>query len=263
MTAALPGSSITPSIPGGSVVSSSVVREYPPRSIEASSEMPPVYRRTLLKLLADQARAELLGSNTYSSWVRRAPGPTERMYLAELAMEETEHWYKAVTLLQELGVSPSDARNYESNHWFYFLSRLLTLRKKWVDLLMMSFLIERGGYFLVEDFAQSSYAPWARMAEEILEDEQGHPNLGANCILASIRKEGLARAQRALHKWWRVALNMFGPPTTANANTYIRLGLKIRTNEDRRQAFRRCCEPQIRELGLQVPVLRRQRYPFF
>ncbi len=225
--------------------------------------MPPVYRRTLLKLLADQARAELVASNTYSSWVRRAPGPTERMYLAEIAKEETEHWYKAVMLLKELGVSPNRIRDHESNHWFYFLSRLSTLRKKWIDVLMMSFLIDHGAYFLVEDFAQSSYAPWARMAEEILKDEEGHPDLGANCILAIIQKEGSARVQRALRKWWRVALNMFGPPITNNTNTYIRLGLKTRTNEDRRQAFRRSCEPKIRELGLQVPVLRRESYPFF
>ena len=263
MAAVLPGSSITPSIPGGSVAPSPVVREYPARSIEASSEMPPVYRKTLLKLLADQARAELLASNTYSSWVRRAPGPTERMYLAELAKEETEHWYKAVMLLQQLGVSPNRVREYESNHWFYSVSFLLILRKKWIDILMMSFLIDHGAYFLVEDFAQSSYAPWARMAEEILKDEEDHPDLGANCTLAIIQKEGSARVQRALHKWWRVALNMFGPPTTCNSNTYIRLGLKIRTNEDRRQAFRRSCEPRIQKLGLQVPVLRRERYPFF
>jgi len=262
MSAVLPGSSITPSIPGASVVLAPG-REYAPRSMEASSEMPPLYRRTLLKLLADQARAELFASNTYSSWVRRAPGPMERMYLAELAIEETEHWYKAVMLLQELGVSPNRVRDYESNHWFYLLSSLLTLRKRWIDVLMMSFLIDHGAYFLVEDFAQSSYAPWSRMAEEILKDEESHPDLGANCILAIIQREGAARVQRVLHKWWRVALNMFGPPTTANSQTYIRLGLKIRTNEDRRQAFRRSCEPKIRELGLQVPVLLRLSYPFF
>jgi len=225
--------------------------------------MPPLYRRTLLKLLADQARAELFASDTYSCWVRRAPGPTERMYLAELAMEETEHWYKAVMLLQELGVNPNRIREHQSNHWFYFLSRLLTLRRGWLDVLMMSFLIDHGAYFLVEDFAQSSYAPWARMAEEILKDEEGHPDLGANCIRATIQQEGSARVQRALRQWWRVALNMFGPPITCNTATYIRLGLKFRTNEDRRQAYRRSCEPKIRELGLQVPVLRRQSYPFF
>ena len=56
--------------------------------------------------VADQARAELMAAHTYSRWVSRAPGPDEKLYLAEIAREETEHWYKAIALLGELGVSP-------------------------------------------------------------------------------------------------------------------------------------------------------------
>jgi len=33
------------------------------------------YRSKLLKLLADQARAELEASNTYSKWIHKAPAP--------------------------------------------------------------------------------------------------------------------------------------------------------------------------------------------
>jgi 1,2-phenylacetyl-CoA epoxidase catalytic subunit len=36
------------------------------------------YRSKLLKLLADQARAELEVSNTYSKWIHEAPGPEEK-----------------------------------------------------------------------------------------------------------------------------------------------------------------------------------------
>jgi len=50
-----------------------VNREYEPGSIHKESEMTPEYRATLLKLLADQARAELFASHTYSKWVRKAP----------------------------------------------------------------------------------------------------------------------------------------------------------------------------------------------
>ena len=46
------------------------------------------YRSKLLKLLADQARAELEASNTYSKWIHKAPGPEERMHLAEIAHTE-------------------------------------------------------------------------------------------------------------------------------------------------------------------------------
>ena len=55
----------------------------------------------------------------------------------------------------------------------------------------------------------------------------------------------------------------FGPPITKNTDLYIRFGFKFRTNEERRQAFRGTVEPRILDLGLEVPRLLRERYPFF
>ncbi len=239
-----------------------VQREYPPSSVHLESEMTPEYRGTLLKLLADQARAELLASHTYSRWVSRTPGPEEKMHLAEIAREETEHWYGTVKLLQELGVSHRDARSYESRHWFYGIVHLLIPRYKWLDILMLTFLIDRGAYLLVEDFAQSSYAPWARFARGVLDEEVGHVDFGNDFVRSQAEKFGSPAVQRALNKWWRVALNMFGPPRTERTDLYIRLGLKFRSNEDRRQAFRYDCEQQILALGLKVPKLYRESYPF-
>src|SRR5712692_7824052 len=74
---------------------------------------------------------------------------------------------------------------------------------------------------------------------------------------------GAAAVQRALNKWWRVALNMFGPPRTERTDLYIRLGLKYRSNEERRQLFRRDCERQIVEVGLKVPKLYHESFPYF
>jgi ring-1,2-phenylacetyl-CoA epoxidase subunit PaaA len=239
------------------------VREYQPASIEANSPMTPEYRTTLIRLLADQARAELIAADTYSRWVRRAPGPEEKLYLAEIAREETEHWYKTIKLLEELDVSPEAARGYRTRSWFYTTARLLILRMTWLDVAMGAFLIDSAAYVLVEDFAQSSYAPWAQMAQGILKDEEDHPGFGSRCLRTQIEVRGVSCVQRALKKWWRVSMNLFGPPVTNNTDVYIRLGLKFRTNEERRQAFRRALEPQICALGLEVPRLARERYPFF
>jgi 1,2-phenylacetyl-CoA epoxidase catalytic subunit len=132
------------------------------------------YRSKLLKLLADQARAELEASNTYSRWIPKAPGPEERMHLAEIAREETEHWYGTIKILEGLGVSVKEANDeWATNHWFYTIVHLLILRYQWEDIFMLTFLMDRCAFLLVEDFAQSSYAPWARFAKHVLEEEQG------------------------------------------------------------------------------------------
>ena len=67
----------------------------------------------------------------------------------------------------------------------------------------------------------------------------------------------------SLNKWWRVSLNMFGPPHTRRTDLYLSLGLKVRTNEERREAWRRVTEPEIEKLGLVVPKLIHPTHPFF
>jgi ring-1,2-phenylacetyl-CoA epoxidase subunit PaaA len=239
------------------------VREHPPASIHPDSPMTPEYRATLIKLLADQARAELTAAHAYSRWVSRVHGSEEKMFLAEIAKEETEHWYRTIKLLEELGVSPEAARRHRTRSWFYPISRVLVPRATWLDVATAALLIDSAAYILVEDFAQSSYAPWAQMAQGILEEEQDHPAFGTYCLRKQIEDRGVRPVQRALKRWWRISMNLFGPPITKNTDLYIRLGLKFRNNEERRQDFRRAVEPQIHALGLHVPRLVRERYPFF
>ena len=240
-----------------------VRREYPVASVFSDSPMTDEYRSTLLRKLADQARAELTAAHTYSRWVRRAPGPEEKLHLASLAREETDHWFRAVKLMEELGVPANEVKRHQTNDVFIPIVRILAGRIRWVDVLMMSFLIDHAAYFLVEDFAQSSYAPWSAMSKEILLEEEGHSEFGAQFLEAQISKLGRPTVQRALRKWWAVALNMCGPSRSPHNERYLRLGLKIRSNDERREAFRRAAEPQIEKLGLEVPRLRRDRYPFF
>ena len=239
-----------------------VERQYEVASIEVGSPMTDEYRSTLLRLLADQARAELFASHMYSRWVPKAPGAEEKMMLAELAHEETEHWYRAVVLIRELGIPENEITKYQGRNLYYPLAQLATIRKTWLDILMAAFIIDRGAYFLVEDFAKSSYAPWSRASIEILEEEVDHVDFGQKFLAGQIKKRGKQRCQKALNKWWRIGLNMFGPPRTKNTDTYLRLGLKYRTNEDRRQAWRRDCEPRVAALGLKVPKLWHQDFPY-
>ena len=238
------------------------IREYPPASVFPDSPMTAEYRATLIKLLADQARAELVAAHVYASWVRRVPDPDTKRYLAAIAQEETEHWYKALELLIELGVDPRAARRLRTRSWFYPVTRMLVPRLTWLDVAVGAFLIDAAAYVLVEDFAQSSYAPWAELAQDILKEEEGHPQFGMRCLERLICDRGRARVQRRLVRWWRISMNLFGPPVTRNTERYIRLGLKVRTNEDRRAAFRAAMAPRIADLGLDVPRLYRERYPF-
>src|SRR5262249_34996844 len=199
---------------------------------------------------ADQARAELVAAHTYSRWVSRVQDPEEKLALAEIAREETAHWHLAIELLRGLDVSPDAARRHQTRSWFYRASLLIVPRLAWLDVAMGAFLVDAAAYILVEDFAQSSYAPWAYVAQGILKDEEDHPDFGQRFLTRQIQERGPATVQRALKKWWRVSMNLFGPPITQNTDRYIRLGLKFRTNEERRRIFRHTVEPRIGALSL-------------
>lgn len=157
-------------------------------------------------------------------------------------------------------VRPIGERRMGDQLLVYTLVDILIPRYRWEDILMLTFLIDRCAFC------------WSRiLCKELC-------SLGALCSTSargrsescglrqqlrslSSRKARRQKVQRALDKWWRVALNSFGPPFTKHTPQYIRLGLKFRGNEDRREAFRRDCETQICQLGLQVPKLYRRTNP--
>ena len=239
-------------------------REHPVASVSATTPMSPEYRRMLLRVLAEHARGELWAAHMYSSWIPRAPGPAEKLYVADIAHEEVQHWAKVIKLMEELGISHDRAQEHQRPHRVFFgLARLLVPRFTWLDVLLVSFLIDRAACFIIQDYAQSSYAPHAQVSQEILREEEGHASFGCNALGTQVQKLGIDRVERAFARWWRIALNMFGPAQTRNTDVYLRLGLWSRTNEERRQAFCRNCEPEIERLGLTMPRLRRAIYPFF
>jgi 1,2-phenylacetyl-CoA epoxidase catalytic subunit len=155
-----------------------------------------------------------------------------------IAKGETEHWYATIKILEGLGVSPQEANGeWATNHWFYTLVYILIPRYRWEDILMLTFLIDRCAFLLVEDFAQSSYAPWARFARQVLAEEVSHGDFGNNFVRSQVEKLGAKRVQRALDKWWRVALNSFGPPFTKHTPQYIKLGLEFRATKTAEKPF--------------------------
>lgn len=234
----------------------------PVASIEVDSFMTASYRRRLLRLLANQAHGELYGATIYARGVQLAPSPEDKRLMATLVNEETEHWYAIIRLMKDLGVPSDQVRTHETITWFFTLVRILSPRQSWLDTVMTNVLVDRAAYYLVEDGAQSSYAPWQRLAGRILDEEQRHRDLGLQFLGKQIEQYGRPKVQRALNKWWRIVLNMFGSPHSREADRYRQVGLRPRTNEEQRTAFRADLEPRLQHLGLAVPKLYRSTFPF-
>lgn len=236
--------------------------EYPELSVELNSQMTDEYKNCILRLLGRQAYCEIEGAKFYSKWIDRAPGMQERKMVAQIVQEEFEHWTLIVNLMLDLGLRFEDIKNFQKGRLDYALIKLATMRARWTDAVMVAFLIDSAALYGVRDNIRCSYAPWARVCADILEEEEKHGEAGIEFVDQQIRKIGKEKMQKALKKWWPFALNAMGAPVSKNEKTYKRLGFHIRSNEDRRQNFREDFERKIAALNLEVPKLRRETFPY-
>jgi ring-1,2-phenylacetyl-CoA epoxidase subunit PaaA len=62
-----------------------------------------------------------------------------------------------------------------------------------------------------------------------------------------------AEVQAALNKWYPRTMNIFGRPNSAKNKIYRKLGLKMRDNEEVRQAFKADIERALQGTGLTLP----------
>lgn len=230
-------------------------------SVEPGSPMGRRYRRKLIHLIANQLGGEIAGAEFYGMGVRNAPGVDEKRLAADLAREEAEHGALFAELLRELGHTPESVGQYRrARRFFGVVQRVLTPRVTWLDVILFNFVVDRYAYYLLEDFAKSSYAPLVRTAQAIVFEEQRHLRLGPSLLRAEVSRSGTRRVQRAVSKWWRMGLNFFA--VGARNEAYVELSLLPRDSEARLAAFRRDLEPHLVEAGLRVPRLLHGRFPY-
>jgi hypothetical protein len=85
---------------------------------------------------------------------------------------------------------------------------------------MLAFLIDRGAFLRAQQLCTVGKVRQKGLRGRI----QPH-GFGNDFVRAKVDKLGSQKVQPALNKWWRVALNVFGPPTTRHTQQYIKLGL--------------------------------------
>ena len=152
------------------------------------------------------------------------------------------------------------AQYRRARRFFRVSQRVLTPRVHWLDVVLFNFVVDRYAYYLLEDFAKSSYAPLVRASQEILEEEQRHLRLGPSLLRAEVQRCGKRRVQRGVAKWWRMGLNFFG--FGAANEDYVKLGILPRSADQRLAAFQEDLAPHITEAGLAMPRLLRSSFPY-
>lgn len=239
--------------------------------VELTDPMPEMYRESLINLMTQQADSELSGGYGYIPWIEKAPNIHEKLLVSQIVKDEIGHAYRMYKLLEELGEPVEEritAMNAVLSERVATEEQVSTERRTqdkrvniffypietWTDFIMFNFCMDRGAGHQLEDALECSYAPWSRAIKQIFKEEMMHVTHGNQWVqLLSGNPETRAEVQEALNKWYPRTMDIFGHPHSKKNALYRKFGLKKRSNDEVRQAFKADIEQALTGTGLTLP----------
>jgi ring-1,2-phenylacetyl-CoA epoxidase subunit PaaA len=239
-------------------------------TIESPDEMTDEYRENLLHLMLMQADSEIAGAFGYVPWIMKAPTPAEMLAVASITRDEVRHGRVVYKLLENLGVDVESrvkqfdftlrvgsedylgqaraAQDQRVNIFYYPIDT-------WADFIMFNVLMDRAAGHQLDDAARCSYGPWRRVMDGIMKEETMHIAHGDTWLRRLGRDPATHdELQETLDRWWPRVMNVFGRPKTRRNAIYRKWGLKLRDNDEVRQAFVADVQKPIAEATLTMPT---------
>ena len=224
--------------------------------IEATDfqKMDAEYKELLRRLLTIQSDCEIGGPHLYvEKMLPSAPTKMDQLIVARTAAEEIDHFRKMARVAGDIGIDVSFVLSMPNQK--RYVDAFRGLITNWEDFAVFGFLIDRVGRYQLEEFYGCSYLPLERILPEIVTEELGHIEYGANKTAEMITKgeETKANVQKALDFWYVTALDMFGHSESKRSARFRYWGLKRRTNAQAREDYIKEVNPLIEQMGLKVP----------
>jgi 1,2-phenylacetyl-CoA epoxidase catalytic subunit len=242
---------------------------YAPLAVEAediaAGRVEPHYVKILTRLLAAHALAEKFTAIGYQRALEKIDDARLRPTIAKNYAEERKHARLVYQLLEPLGlaevaadrslIAALKAPSFSAPRYF------AEHAEGPLDLVMGSVSLDMTGYLMIGvNYRESSYAPHARAADLILEEEAGHEDFAAACLRDAVEWFGANQVDDALRAWLPRAVNFFGPPGSGFTFDCLRYGLKQRDNGELADLFLTILERRVVQAGLAMPALTRD-YP--
>ena len=207
------------------------------------------YRDTVIQMLRSQAWRELSAAQLFGHGLQYVSDLRSLKFIARHVQEETEH-YTAVADLYEKHVGES------VEPWVS--AKLATKPIPWassfLELGIAQWLYDRGGFWQLREYEDSSWAPYREVVGQIVVQEQGHQVHGQNIAVPLIRAErDRARVQEIFEAWLRQGLICLGRPYSEGNRYAVSVGLKKRDSAECIKDYVRDILPAVREAGLKLP----------
>jgi 1,2-phenylacetyl-CoA epoxidase catalytic subunit len=241
-----------------------MIRQFPSNSFEAADllggRVEANYIRVLTRLLAAHALAEKLTASGYQRALDTGVQPQLSGLIRKNLAEEHKHARLIYAALAELGISETQADRFLLAAFkgpsFAAPRHFAEQSATELDLVMASVSLDMAGLIMIGvNYKESSYAPHARAAEEIMVEEEEHELFASSVLRDAAERLGVDAVNSAVREWLPLAVNFFGPPGSGFTFDCISYGLKARDNGDLAELYLSLLERRVEQAGLEMPIL--------
>jgi 1,2-phenylacetyl-CoA epoxidase catalytic subunit len=133
-------------------------------------------------------------------------------------------------------------------------TRPIPWASSFLELGIAQWLYDRGGFWQLREYEESSWAPYRQVIGRIIEQEEGHQIHGQNIAVPLIRKEkDRDKVQKVFEEWLRQGLVCLGRPHSPGNAYAISVGLKKRDSAECIKDYVKDILPAVRDAGLRLP----------
>lgn len=209
----------------------------------------PRFRQTIVRMLRSHAWRELSAVRLFGHGLQFVPDLRTLQFIGHHVQEEVDHYTAVAELYREHVGEPIEP---------WVEARLATgpipMASSFLDLVIAQWLYDRGGFWQLREYTESSWAPYRKMAGRILAQEEGHQDHGEALAVPLCRAEkDRDRVQRLFETWLRLGLLCLGRPHSEGNRYAIAVGLKKRDSAECLKDYVRDIAPSVREAGLRFP----------
>jgi 1,2-phenylacetyl-CoA epoxidase catalytic subunit len=216
---------------------------------DSLSTCEPRYRETCIQMMRSQAYRELAAAHLFGHGLQFCPDLQALRFISGHIQEETEHYGAVAKIYREhLGESIEP--------WVHarLAEKPIPMAESYLELAVAQWLYDRGGFWQLREYVESSWAPYREIVGQIVSQEEGHQDHGEAIAVPLIRAEkDRALAQALFDKWLRLGLLCLGRPHSEGNRYALSVGLKKRDSAECLKDYVADIAPAVAEAGLAFP----------
>jgi len=207
------------------------------------------YRETVVQMMRSQAYRELSAAQLFGHGIQFVEDIPSLKFITRHVQEETEHYVAVADLYRKhLGESVEPWVNDRLRQ------KPIPMAGSFLELGIAQWLYDRGGFWQLREYEESSWTPYREIVGKIVSQEEGHQNHGERIAIPLCRREpDRAKTQLLFERWLRLGLLCMGRPHSEGNQYAIAAGLKKRDSAECMKDYVKDILPAVREAGLSLP----------